>query len=38
MTIEYPCGICKNEVKQDDKYVHCDLCNKWNKKKKKTTK
>ena len=26
MTIEYPCGICKNEVKQDDKYVHCDLC------------
>ena len=30
MTIEYPCGICKNEVKQDDKSVQCDLCNKWN--------
>ena len=30
MTIEYLCGICKNEVKQDDKSVQCDLCNKWN--------
>ena len=30
MTNEYPCGICKNEVKQDDKSVQCDLCNKWN--------
>ena len=30
MTIEYPCGICKNEVKQDDKSVQCNLRNKWN--------
>ena len=30
MTNEYPCGICKNEVKQDDKSVQCDLRNKWN--------
>ena len=29
MTIEYPCGICKNEVKRHDKAVQCDLCNKW---------
>ena len=30
MTIEYSCGICKNEVKQDDKSVQCYICNKWN--------
>ena len=30
MTIEYTYGICKNEVKQDDKSVRYDLCNKWN--------
>ena len=30
MTIEYPCGVCKNEEEQDDKSVQCDLCNKWN--------
>ena len=30
MTIEYPCGICKNEVKRHDKSVQCDLCNKRN--------
>ena len=30
MNIECPCSICKNEVKQDDKSVQCDLCNKWN--------
>ena len=30
MNIEYPYGICKNEVKQDDKSIQCDLCNKWN--------
>ena len=30
MTIDYPCGIYKNKVKQDDKSVQMDLCNKWN--------
>ena len=30
MTIEYTYGICKNEVKQDDKSVRYDLCNKRN--------
>ena len=30
MTTEYPCGSCKYEVKQDDKSVQYDLCNKWN--------
>ena len=30
MTINYPCDICKNEVKQDVKSVQFDLCNKWN--------
>ena len=30
MTIEYPRDICKNEVKQEDRSVQCDLCNKWN--------
>ena len=30
MTIDYPCGICKNEVNQDDNYVQLDQCNKWN--------
>ena len=28
MTTEYPWGICKNEAKQDDKSVQCDVCNK----------
>ena len=30
MAIEYLCNICKNEVKNNDKSVLCDLCNKWN--------
>ena len=30
MIIEYPCGICKNGVNQNDKSVQCVLCNKWN--------
>ena len=29
MAIEYPCSICKNEVKQNDKSAQCDLCKKW---------
>lgn len=30
MTIDYPCGISKNKVKQDDTYVQLDQCNKLN--------
>ena len=30
MSIEYPCRVCKLEVKNDDKSIQCDLCNKWN--------
>ena len=30
MTSDYPCGIHKKEVKQNDKSIQCDLSNKWN--------
>ena len=30
MSIEYPCRVCKLEVKDDDKSIQYDLCDKWN--------
>ena len=29
-TVQYSCGTCKIEVKNEDKSVQCDLCDKWN--------
>ena len=26
---KYPCGICKNDVKHNDKSILCSTCNKW---------
>ena len=30
MTVQYSCGTCKIEVKNEDESVQCDLYNKWN--------
>ena len=30
MINNFPCGLCSDEVEDDDNLVQCDLCNKWN--------
>ena len=30
MIEQYPCGVCKLEVSDNDDSVHCDLCDIWN--------
>ena len=30
MAEQYPCGICKLEVNDNDDSVQCDLCDRWN--------
>ena len=30
MTEQYPCGVCKLEVNDNDDAVQCDLCDRWN--------
>ena len=30
MNPQYPCKICKNEVKDKDSLICCDICNMWN--------
>ena len=27
--VDYPCGICSNQVTDNDEAVCCDLCNRW---------
>ena len=29
MTEHYPCRVCTLEVEDDDKFVQCDLCDRW---------
>ena len=29
MTEHYPCRVCTPEVKDDDKSVQCNLCDRW---------
>ena len=30
MTEQYPCGVCKLKVNDNDDAVQCDLCDRWN--------
>ena len=30
MIKNFPCGLCSDEVGDNDDSVQCDLCNKWN--------
>ena len=30
MNPQYPCKICKNEVKDNDALICCDICNMWS--------
>ena len=30
MNPQYPCKICKNEVKNKDPSICCDICNRWS--------
>ena len=29
MTEHYPCRVCTFDVEDDDKFVQCNLCDRW---------